>query len=83
MKKVYIILTAVFLLVIGNISFGKEKFSIHQGEEDLQLDYFPKAVVTDSAIISRFLAALDIDLVGVASSTTKIPEKYDEVPRIG
>ena len=43
MKKVYIILTAVFLLVIGNISFGKEKFSIHQGEEDLQLDYFPKA----------------------------------------
>ena len=83
MKKVYIILTAVFLLVIGNISFGKEKFSIHQGEEDLQLDYFPKAVVTDSAIISRFLAALDIDLVGVASSTTKIPEKYDDVPRIG
>ena len=83
MKKLYIFLTVVFLLVGGNISFGKEKFAIHQENERLELDYFPKAIVTDSAIISRFLAALNIDLVGVASSTTKIPEKYDNTPRIG
>lgn len=58
----------------------KRKIFIHQGDEDLQLDYFPKAVVTDSAIISRFLAALDIDLVGWRVPTTKIPENMMMFP---
>lgn len=80
MKKIYIL---VFFMLTTIGTFATDSFSIHQGEEDLKLDYFPKAVVTDSAIISRFLAALDIELVGVASSTTKIPAKYDSVPRIG
>lgn len=82
MKKIYNIFLIIFTLLITQI-VSAENFSIQQGEEKLELNYFPKAVVTDSAIISRFLAALDIDLVGVASSTTKIPAKYDGVPRIG
>lgn len=82
MKRIYNIFLIIFTLIITQI-VSAENFSIQQGEEKLELNYFPKAVVTDSAIISRFLAALDIDLVGVASSTTKIPAKYDDVPRIG
>ena len=70
-------------LILTQSLIAKENFTIEQNDEKLELSYFPKRIVTDSAIISRFLAALDIELVGVPSSTTKIPEEYNGVQRIG
>ena len=79
MKKFKILSLFIFLAlqVLG------EEFYIKQRDEELRLNYIPYNIVTDSAIISRFFDALDIDLVGVPNSTTKIPERYKEVERIG
>lgn len=79
MKKFKILSLFIFLAlqVLG------EEFYIKQRDEELRLNYIPHNIVTDSAIISRFFDALDIDLVGVPNSTTKIPERYKEVERIG
>ncbi|MDO4589202.1 MAG: iron ABC transporter, partial [Fusobacterium sp.] len=82
-KKLKFILLLVFSIIFTQNIIAKENFYIKQNSEELNLDYFPKKIVTDSAIVSRFLAALDIELVGVPSSTTKIPEKYKNVQRIG
>lgn len=82
-KKIKIILLIMLSLILTQSLIAKENFTIEQNDEKLELLYFPKKIVTDSAIISRFLAALDIELVGVPSSTTKIPEKYNGVQRIG
>jgi iron complex transport system substrate-binding protein len=82
-KKIKIILLIMLSLILTQSLIAKESFTIEQNDEKLELSYFPKKIVTDSAIISRFLAALDIELVGVPSSTTKIPEKYNGVQRIG
>ena len=82
-KKIKIILLIMLSLILTQNLIAKENFTIEQNDEKLELLYFPKKIVTDSAIISRFLAALDIELVGVPSSTTKIPEKYNGVQRIG
>lgn len=82
-KKIKIILLIMLSLILTQSLIAKENFTIEQNDEKLELSYFPKRIVTDSAIISRFLAALDIELVGVPSSTTKIPEKYNGVQRIG
>lgn len=82
-KKIKIILLIMLSLILTQSLMAKDSFSIEQNDEKLELSYFPKKIVTDSAIISRFLAALDIELVGVPSSTTKIPEKYNGVQRIG
>lgn len=82
-KKIKIILLIMLSLILTQSLIAKENFTIEQNDEKLELSYFPKKIVTDSAIISRFLAALDIELVGVPSSTTKIPEKYNGVQRIG
>lgn len=82
-KKLKFILLLVFSIIFTQNTIAKENFYIKQNSEELNLDYFPKKIVTDSAIVSRFLAALDIELVGVPSSTTKIPEKYKTVQRIG
>lgn len=79
-KKIVILLLFTILSIC---SMAREDFVIQQGDEKLQLDYVPQYVCTDSAILSRFFAALGIDLVGVPNSTTKIPEKYDNTPRIG
>lgn len=83
LKKIKIILLIMLSLILTQSLIAKDSFSITQNDENLELSYFPKKIVTDSAIISRFLAALDINLVGVPSSTTKIPEKYNNVQRIG
>ena len=82
-KKIKIILIIMLSLILTQSLIAKENFTIEQNDEKLELSYFPKRIVTDSAIISRFLAALDIELVGVPSSTTKIPEEYNGVQRIG
>lgn len=82
-KKIKVILLVILSLILTQSLMAKESFTIEQNDEKLELSYFPKKIVTDSAIISRFLAALDIELVGVPSSTTKIPEKYNGVQRIG
>lgn len=82
-KKIKIILLIMLSLILTQSLIAKENFTIEQNDEKLELSYFPKKIVTDSAIISRFLAALDIELVGVPSSTTKIPEEYNGVQRIG
>lgn len=82
-KKIKIILLIMLSLILTQSLIAKENFTIEQNDEKLELLYFPKKIVTDSAIISRFLAALDIELVGVPSSTTKIPEEYNGVQRIG
>ena len=82
-KKIKVILLIMLSLILTQSLMAKENFTIEQNDEKLELSYFPKKIVTDSAIISRFLAALDIELVGVPSSTTKIPEKYNGVQRIG
>ena len=82
-KKIKIILLVILSLILTQSLIAKENFTIEQNDEKLELSYFPKKIVTDSAIISRFLAALDIELVGVPSSTTKIPEEYNGVQRIG
>ena len=82
-KKIKVILLVILSLILTQSLMAKENFTIEQNDEKLELSYFPKKIVTDSAIISRFLAALDIELVGVPSSTTKIPEKYNGVQRIG
>ena len=82
-KKIKVILLIMLSLTLTQSIMAKDNFTIEQNDEKLELSYFPKKIVTDSAIISRFLAALDIELVGVPSSTTKIPEKYNEVQRIG
>lgn len=82
-KKLKFILLLVFSIIFTQNTIAKENFYIKQNSEELNLDYFPKKIVTDSAIVSRFLAALDIELVGVPNSTTKIPEKYKNVQRIG
>lgn len=82
-KKIKIILLIMLSLILTQSLIAKENFTIEQNDEKLELSYFPKRIVTDSAIISRFLAALDIELVGVPSSTTKIPEEYNGVQRIG
>ena len=82
-KKIKVILLIMLSLTLTQSIMAKDNFTIEQNDEKLELSYFPKKIVTDSAIISRFLAALDIELVGVPSSTTKIPEKYNGVQRIG
>lgn len=82
-KKIKVILLIMLSLILTQSLIAKENFTIEQNDEKLELSYFPKRIVTDSAIISRFLAALDIELVGVPSSTTKIPEEYNGVQRIG
>lgn len=82
-KNIKSILLIILSLILAQSLMANENFTIKQNNEELQLSYFPKKIVTDSAIISRFLAALDIELVGVPSSTTKIPEKYDNIQRIG
>lgn len=82
-KKIKVILLIMLSLILTQSLIAKDSFKIEQNNEKLELSYFPKKIVTDSAIISRFLAALDIELVGVPSSTTKIPEKYNGVQRIG
>ena len=82
-KKIKVILLIMLSLILTQSLIAKENFTIEQNDEKLELLYFPKKIVTDSAIISRFLAALDIELVGVPSSTTKIPEEYNGVQRIG
>lgn len=79
-RKVLIPLLFTFLSVC---SIAREDFVIQQGDEKLELNHMPQYICTDSAILSRFFSALDIDLVGVPNSTTKIPEKYDNTPRIG
>lgn len=80
MKKIKLIF--VFLL-ITSLLFGENKFYIKQGDEELKLDYVPQKVITDSAILSRFFDALEIDLAGVPNSSTKIPARYNESERIG
>lgn len=82
-KKLKFILLIVMSIFFAQTLTAKESFYIKQNNEELNLNYFPQKIVTDSAIVSRFLAALDIELVGVPSSTTKIPEKYKTVQRIG
>ena len=70
-------------IIITTLSFGEEVFFIKQGKEELRLDYQPKKIVTDSAILARFFDALEIDLAGVPNSSTKIPSRYDNSERIG
>lgn len=81
--KIKKILMPLLFTFLSLCSIAREDFVIQQGDEKLELNYIPQYICTDSAILSRFFSALDIDLVGVPSSTTKIPEKYDNVPRIG
>lgn len=71
------------LLIVSFFTFGSERFYIEQGDEKLTLNYTPKNIVTDSAILSRFFDALGIELVGVPNSTTKIPDRYSDTARIG
>ena len=73
----------LFLFIFLTLEILGEGFYIRQGDEELRLDYTPKKIITDSAILSRFFDALDIDLVGVPNSSTKIPERYRDVERIG
>lgn len=73
----------LFLFIFLTLEILGEGFCIRQGDEELRLDYTPKKIITDSAILSRFFDALDIDLVGVPNSSTKIPERYKDVERIG
>lgn len=73
----------LFLFIFLTLEILGEGFYIKQGDEELRLDYTPKKIITDSAILSRFFDALDIDLVGVPNSSTKIPERYKDVERIG
>lgn len=73
----------LFLFIFLTLEILGERFYIRQGDEELRLDYTPKKIITDSAILSRFFDALDIDLVGVPNSSTKIPERYKDVERIG
>lgn len=73
----------LFLFIFLTLEILGEGFYIRQGDEELRLDYTPKKIITDSAILSRFFDALDIDLVGVPNSSTKIPERYKDVERIG
>lgn len=73
----------IIFIFCSLISFGEEGFFIKQGDEELHLNYIPQKVITDSAILSRFFDALEIDLVGVPSSSTKIPSRYDKCERIG
>lgn len=80
MKSLKII--CIFILT-AFIALGGESFYIKQGNEELKLDYTPKKVITDSAILSRFFDALQIDLVGVPNSSTRIPKRYDKSERIG
>lgn len=58
------------------------KFVESDGREVI-LEKFPEKIVTDSAISARFLAALDVDLVGVPTSSTQMPEKYKDVAKVG
>lgn len=81
MKKNVLKLIVIFIIL--SLQVLAEEFYIKQGKEELKLNYVPKRVVTDSAILSRFFDALEIDLVGVPNSTTKIPERYSNVERIG
>lgn len=69
----------LFLFIFLTLEILGEGFYIRQGDEELRLDYTPKKIITDSAILSRFFDALDIDLVGVPNSSTKIPERYKDV----
>lgn len=73
----------LFLFIFLTLEILGEGFYIRQGDEELRLDYTPKKIITDSAILSRFFDALDIDLVGIPNSSTKIPERYKDVERIG
>lgn len=73
----------LFLFIFLTLEILGEGFYIRQRDEELRLDYTPKKIITDSAILSRFFDALDIDLVGVPNSSTKIPERYKDVERIG
>ncbi len=74
-----------FLIFIftGILLFGNDSFFIKQGNEELKLDYYPKNIITDSAILARFFDALEIDLAGVPNSSTKIPDRYKNSERIG
>lgn len=60
-----------------------EEFILEQGKNKLELEYIPKRIATDSAIVTRVLDVLQIDLVGAPVSMTKIPDRYNEVKKIG
>ncbi|GAA6325416.1 siderophore ABC transporter substrate-binding protein [Fusobacterium ulcerans] len=60
-----------------------EEFILEQGKNKLELNYIPKRIATDSAIVTRVLDVLQIDLVGAPVSMTKIPDRYNEVIKIG
>lgn len=60
-----------------------EEFILEQGKNKLELNYIPKRIATDSAIVTRVLDVLQIDLVGAPVSMTKIPDRYNEVVKIG
>lgn len=77
------ILKVIGIFTILSFQIFGEGFYIKQGSEELKLEYVPKKVVTDSAILSRFFDALEIELAGVPNSSTKIPERYSSVERIG
>lgn len=45
----------LFLFIFLTLEILGEGFYIRQGDEELRLDYTPKKIITDSAILSRFL----------------------------
>lgn len=73
----------LFLTILLSLQIYGGEFYIQQGEEKLELEHMPQRIITDSAILSRFFDALEIDLVGVPNSSTKIPQRYNKVERIG
>lgn len=79
MKKILMIF---FYLIFFNFIFGEE-FILEQGKNRLFLDKIPERIATDSAIVTRVLDVLEIELVGVPTSMTKIPERYNNSVKIG
>lgn len=79
MKRIIIL----FFYFIFTIFLFSEEFILEQGENKLILNKIPKRIATDSAIVSRVLDVLEIDLVGAPTSMTKIPTRYDNSVKIG
>lgn len=76
------LLVLFFSFMLISFLFSEE-FILEQGKNKLILNKMPKRIATDSAIVTRVLDVLEIDLVGAPTSMTKIPARYDNSIKIG
>ncbi|PZF90684.1 heme ABC transporter substrate-binding protein IsdE [Listeria ivanovii] len=76
MKKIMLLCMALLLLLVG---CGKEEAAEKQTET---IEQTPK-IVTTTVVITEIMDKLDLPLVGIPTSSKKMPERYAKVEETG